>query len=120
MARDTHHVVHNPNGGWGVKRGNGQKSSVHTETKTEAEVRASEISHNQKTELIIHGLDGKIQRSYNHGNDPCPPKINKLLFIEWRSFVSLKRKQSAILAHFFSPLQKPTKLNSFCNYCFDK
>lgn len=32
------------------------------------------ISRNQGTEFIIHGLDGKIQRSDSHGNDPCPPK----------------------------------------------
>ena len=29
MARSTHHVVHNPNGGWDVKRGGAQRSSGH-------------------------------------------------------------------------------------------
>ncbi|WP_338587823.1 DUF2188 domain-containing protein [Paenibacillus sp. Y5S-9] len=28
----------------------------------------------QKTELIIHGKDGKIQSKDSHGNDPYPPK----------------------------------------------
>ena len=27
MARDEHHVVHNPNGGWDVKRSNAQRVS---------------------------------------------------------------------------------------------
>lgn len=74
MARDTHHVVHNPNGGWDVKRGGGQRVSAHVDTKVEAEKIGREISKNQGTEFIVHGLDGKIQRSDSHGNDPCPPK----------------------------------------------
>ncbi len=74
MARDTHHVVHNPNGGWDVKRGGGQRASAHVDTKVEAEKIGREISKNQGTEFIVHGLDGKIQRSDSHGNDPCPPK----------------------------------------------
>ncbi len=74
MARDTHHVVHNPNGGWDVKRGGGQRASAHADTKAAAEKIGRGISRNQGTEFIIHGLDGKIQRSDSHGNDPCPPK----------------------------------------------
>jgi len=74
MARKTHHVVTNPNGGWDVKRNGSNRASVHTNTKSEAERIGREISRNQKTELVIHGLDGKIQRSDSHGNDPCPPK----------------------------------------------
>jgi hypothetical protein len=74
MAKqDTHHVVPNPDGGWNVKRGGGQKASHHTDTKAEAEKIARGISKNQGTELIIHGKDGKIQRKDSHGNDPYPP-----------------------------------------------
>ena len=36
MARSTHHVVHNPNGGWDVKRGGAQRSSGHYSTKEQA------------------------------------------------------------------------------------
>ena len=74
MARETHHVVHNPNGGWDVKRGGGQRASAHVDTKVEAEKIGRKNSKNQGTEFIVHGLDGKIQRSDSHGNDPCPPK----------------------------------------------
>jgi hypothetical protein len=28
----------------------------------------------QKTELVVHGVDGKIQYKDSHGNDPFPPK----------------------------------------------
>ena len=74
MPRKTHHVVHNPNGGWDVKRGGAQRSSGHFDTKVEAIDAGRQISVNQGTEFLIHGLDGRIQSSDSHGNDPCPPK----------------------------------------------
>lgn len=77
MSRKEHHVVTNPNKGWDVKRSGGQRASAHTNTKAEAEKIAREISINQKTELVIHGKDGRIQRSDSHGNDSCPPKDKK-------------------------------------------
>ena len=74
MARQTHHVVHNSNGGWDVKRGGSERSSGHFETKKDAVNAGRIISQNQKTEFVIHGLNGKIQSSDSHGNDPCPPR----------------------------------------------
>lgn len=74
MARKTHHVVPNSNGGWDVKRGGASRASVHTDTKAEAVKAGRGISRNQGTEFVIHGTDGKIQRSDSHGGDPCPPK----------------------------------------------
>jgi hypothetical protein len=74
MSRRTHHVVPAPGGGWNVKRGGGQRSSGHFDTKQEATDRAREISQNQKTELVIHNQNGRISQSDSHGNDPCPPR----------------------------------------------
>ena len=74
MARSSHHVVHNSNGGWDVKRNGSQRSSGHFETKEEAVTAGRQISQNQGTELVIHGMNGRIQSSDSHGNDPCPPK----------------------------------------------
>jgi len=74
MAKGTHHVVPNPNGGWDVKKGGSDRSSRHYDTKKQAVDRAREISRNQKTELKIHNKDGKIAQSDSHGNDPYPPK----------------------------------------------
>lgn len=74
MANGTHHVVHNPNGGWDVKRGGGQRASGHYDTKRQAVDAGRRISQNQGTELRIHGFDGRIQSSDSHGNDPYPPK----------------------------------------------
>jgi uncharacterized protein YdaT len=79
MARDEHHVVPNPNGGWDVKRNNAQRSSLHAETKAEAVRAGRQISRNQGTEFIIHGKDGRIQNPDSHGNDPCPPRDRKYI-----------------------------------------
>jgi hypothetical protein len=67
---NTHHVVPNPNGGWDLKRGGAERASGHFSTKQEAVNAGREVSTNQKTELKIHNLDGKIAQSDSHGNDP--------------------------------------------------
>jgi len=72
--RKTHHVVPNPEGGWDVKKGGGQRAIKHSDRKSNAVNVAREISRNQRSELIIHGADGRIQRSDSHGGDPNPPK----------------------------------------------
>ena len=71
---NQHHLVHNPTGGWDVKRTGAQRASAHAETKAEAERLGREISRNQGTEFVIRGLDGRIQRKDSHGNDPFPPR----------------------------------------------
>lgn len=77
MSRKTHHVVPSPNGGWNVKKGGAERASIHTETKQQAIDAGRQISRNQGTEFVIHGQNGRIQRSDSHGNDPCPPKDTK-------------------------------------------
>ncbi len=66
----SHHVVHDPNGGWNVKESGVERGLKHFETKKEAEDYGRKISKEEKTELFIHGEDGKIQRRDSHGNDP--------------------------------------------------
>ena len=73
-TRKTHHVVHNPKGGWDSKKGGGSKTIKHFYRKEEAINFTRAISQNQDRELVIHCRDGKIQRSDSHDNDPCPPK----------------------------------------------
>lgn len=77
MSRKTHHVVPDPNGGWNVKKGGADRASIHTNTKQQAIDAGRQISQNQRTEFVIHGRDGRIQRSDSHGNDPFPPKDKK-------------------------------------------
>ena len=72
---NTHHVVPNSNnGGWDVKRGGALRPSGHFDRKQDAVDAGRKISRNQKTEFVIHGRDGRIQRKDSHGNDPFPPR----------------------------------------------
>ena len=74
MPRKERHVVPNSDkGGWDSKRENAERSSKHFETKKEAMDWSREKSKQEKSELISHGKDGKIQNPNSHGNDPVPP-----------------------------------------------
>lgn len=74
MAKKTHHVVPNSNGGWDVKKGGSEKASNHFDKKSDAVEKGREISQNQGSEFYVHGKDGKIQTKDSHGNDPNPPQ----------------------------------------------
>ncbi len=72
--KKNQHITHNPNGGWNVI---GEKNSRPTRilsTKKEAIEYGKVIAINQGAELIIHGLNGKIQDKDSYGNDPFPPR----------------------------------------------
>ena len=45
-----------------------------TSTQAEAIAIAKTIAQNQKSELVIHGKDGRIRDKSSYGNDPFPPK----------------------------------------------
>lgn len=73
MSRPGQHVVPR-NGGWSVKRtGAVRASSVHA-TQAEAVAAATKIARNQKTEVYIHGTDGRIRERNSYGHDAHPPK----------------------------------------------
>ena len=75
MPKIEHHVVPNlPRGGWDIKRNGAQRASVHADTKAEAIKVGRIMSQRSGSELVIHGLDGRIQQKDSHGHDPCPPK----------------------------------------------
>ncbi len=73
MSKKNQHVVpHDDN--WAVKgAGNSKATSVHP-TQAEAIQRGREIAQNQKSELLIHGENGRIREKNSYGNDPYPPK----------------------------------------------
>jgi hypothetical protein len=77
MARKTHHVVPDPDGGWNVKKGGSSRASKHFDIKERAIDWAREVSRNQGTELVIHRRDGTIAQKDSHGRDPNPPKDRK-------------------------------------------
>lgn len=76
MAKRNQHVVPLGNG-WAVKGEGGKKFTVITETQKDAIAVAREIAKNNKSELVIHGKDGKIRDKDSYGNDPNLPKDKK-------------------------------------------
>ena len=67
------HVVKRDDGWAVVGEGNSRDTSVH-QTQESAIERAREIARNYRSEVVIHGMDGKIRDKDSYGNDPCPPK----------------------------------------------
>ncbi|MFT6246937.1 MAG: hypothetical protein ACJAUY_000105 [Cognaticolwellia sp.] len=73
MSGKNQHVVPHDSG-WAVKgAGNSKATSVHS-TQADAIQRAREIAQNQRSEMLIHGQNGRIREKNSCGNDPYPPK----------------------------------------------
>lgn len=70
------HVVKR-SGGWGVRGAGNSRDTARTDTQKEAIEIARTIAINQRSEVVIHGRDGKIRDSDSYGNDPCPPRDRK-------------------------------------------
>lgn len=74
MAKNDHHVVSNPSGGWSVKRDGATRASRHFDNKETAINWGRKISQSCSSDLVVHRRDGTIQSKNNYGNDPCPPR----------------------------------------------
>lgn len=61
MARQSHHVVPAPNGGWNVKKGGSIKASKHFAKKKDAVSWAQKVSKKQGSEFVVHKRDGTIE-----------------------------------------------------------
>lgn len=67
------HVV--PRGDeWAVLGDGNTRDTSHHSTQAEAFEAAREIAKNQKSEVFLHGTDGKIRERNTYGHDPYPPK----------------------------------------------
>ena len=73
MTKRNQHVVPHE-GGWAVRGAGSQRASSVHRTQREAIDAGRDIASNQRTELFIHGRDGRIRERDSHGNDPFPPK----------------------------------------------
>lgn len=63
--------------GWAVKSEGNTKASVIKPTQEKAIKEAIKIAKHQKSEVVIHGKDGRIRDKDSYGNDPHPPKDKK-------------------------------------------
>jgi hypothetical protein len=70
--KKNQHVVPHVQG-WAVKGEGNEKATKVVSTQKEAIQIAKEIAKNQKTEILIHGEDGKIRERNSYGSDPFPP-----------------------------------------------
>lgn len=68
------HVTKHPSGLWQVKGAGNSKATARTATQKQAIEIARGIAKNQKSELIVHGINGQIRAKNSYGNDPYPPK----------------------------------------------
>lgn len=72
MGKNQHVMPHK--NGWQVK-GEGNQKASHVERNQQQAIKIGrDISRNNKSELVIHGKDGKIRQKDSHGHDPFPPK----------------------------------------------
>lgn len=76
MANKDQHVVPLGNG-WAVKKEGSQRFTIITETKKDAITVAKQLAKSNKSELVIHGKDGKIKDRDSYGKDHNPPKDKK-------------------------------------------
>ena len=73
MVKNNQHIVKHPDG-WAVKKAGGQRATSVHKTQREAIDRGIDIAKSNKSELIIHGRNGKIREKNSYGDDPFPPK----------------------------------------------
>ena len=73
MSKRNQHVVPHE-GGWAVRGAGSQRATSVHRTQREAIDAGREVARNQRTELFVHGRDGRIRERDSHGNDPFPPR----------------------------------------------
>lgn len=72
--KKNQHVTPHPQGGWQVKSEGNQRATARTSTQAEAKAIARELAIKNKSEMIVHGTNGRIREKNSYGNDPYPPK----------------------------------------------
>ncbi|MDP9440908.1 MAG: DUF2188 domain-containing protein [Actinomycetota bacterium] len=59
---------------WLARKEGATRAGVRDPTKKEVEAKAREQARREKTELVVHDREGKIQRRDSYGGDPYPPR----------------------------------------------
>lgn len=72
--RKNQHITKHPLGGWQVKGAGNSRATARTSTQKEAIEIGRSIAQHQKSELVIHGKNGRIRAKDSYGNDNFPPK----------------------------------------------
>lgn len=69
----SQHVVPRE-GEWAVRGEGNSRDTRRFRTQGEAVEAARQIAKNNKSELLIHGRDGRIRERNSYGRDPFPPE----------------------------------------------
>lgn len=73
MPKKNQHVIPTKEG-WALRATGSGKVTKRFETQKEAIRFGRRVARNQKSELVIHGADGRIREKRAYGPDPHPPK----------------------------------------------
>ena len=68
------HVVPRGEHGWAVLGEGNTRDTSHHSTQKAAMQAAREIAKNQKSEMVVHKVNGQFGTKNSYGNDPCPPR----------------------------------------------
>ena len=68
------HTVPDSAGGWTNKREGATRGDETYDTKAAAQAAGREAAIRDKTEHLVHNLDGEIAIRNSYGTDPSPPK----------------------------------------------
>ncbi len=71
------HIIKNGKDWQVIGEGNSKATKLF-DTQKEAIDYGRQIAINQQSELVIHGVNGKIRDKDSYGNDPHPPKDKKM------------------------------------------
>ena len=71
------HVVRLKNGNWGIKNEGNPTPIYQSKTQANSIKKGISLAKKAHSELVIHGMDGKIRDKDSYGNDPYPPRDKK-------------------------------------------
>ncbi len=76
MAQRKEHIVvePRPDGRWARQKNGTQRAASLHDTQATAEEAARAQARRERTELVVKGRDGRIQRRDSYGNDPRSSK----------------------------------------------
>lgn len=66
------------NGDWRVIGEGNSRVTKKFDTQKEAIEYGRQIAKNQQSELVIHGVNGRIRDKDSYGRDPIPPRDTKM------------------------------------------
>lgn len=74
----TNQHITKKNDEWRVIDERNKKATKKFATQKEAIDYGRKVAINQQSELVIHGVNGKIRDKDSYGNDPIPPRDTKM------------------------------------------